>query len=314
MISDALTLFFETRSLDGNSGVPIYTALQRQILNFIETHSDTTEFPSERELAQLLKINRRTLHKAIEPLIADGTLIRTRKKTLINRNNNPDHQTGVHGAYPEYSAGMTRKIRLLLNNSNENELDFWQKTAKKFGQLFPMFQLEINIPGQNTGNYLQIFEQGEFDLAIMPTYINWKNTFSDQLLPVKESYLKLFDSPDFLSGSWTASVPELRKYAIPWSLSFQILEWNRTPEELFALSMDDLLAKCTGKLPEKMSLFPGYYELSRDLGVPETFTEDIIMSHCNKLLDRFDLASKNDAVFQIRNPDNDTLITRNNYS
>lgn len=315
MISDELTLFFETRTLDGNSSIPIYTELQKQLLHFIETHSNTTEFPSERELAELLKINRRTLHKAIEPLIANGTLIRTRKKTLINRNNKSDHQNGIHGIHQEYSAGMNRKIRLLLLNAAEEERNFWKETAEKFEQLFPMLQLQIDIPGQNIDNYLQKFERGEFDLAVMPTYINWKNSFSDQLLPVKESYLKLFDSPEFLSGSWTASVPELRQYAIPWSLSFQILEWNsRVPEELFALSMDDLLTESAGKLPEKMSLFPGYYELSRDLGVPETFTEEIIMSHCNKLLDRFDLASKSDTVFQMQNPGSDTLITRNNYS
>ena len=109
MISDELTLFFETRTLDGNSSIPIYTELQKQLLHFIETHSNTTEFPSERELAELLKINRRTLHKAIEPLIANGTLIRTRKKTLINRNNKSDHQNGIHGIHQEYSAGMNRK-------------------------------------------------------------------------------------------------------------------------------------------------------------------------------------------------------------
>ena len=314
MISDELTLFFETRTLDGNSSVPIYTELQKQLLHFIETHSETTEFPSERELAELLKINRRTLHKAIEPLIADGTLIRTRKKTLIIRKNKTDHQIGAYGAHQNYSAGMNRKIRLLLLNTAGDELNFWQETAEKFGELFPMLQLQIDIPGQNTGNYQQKLEQGEFDLAVMPTYINWKNTFTDHLLPVKDSYLKLFDSPEFLSGSWTASAPELRKYAIPWSLSFQIQEWNRVPEELFALDLDALLAACPGKLPEKMSLFPGYYELSRDLGVPETFTQDIIIKHCSKLLDRFDLASENDTVFQMRNPGNDALISRNSFS
>ena len=314
MISDELTLFFETRTLDGNSSVPIYTELQKQLLHFIETHSNTTEFPSERELAELLKINRRTLHKAIEPLIADGTLIRTRKKTLINRKNKTNHQIGVCGVHQNYSAGMNRKIRLLLLNTAGDELNFWQETAEKFGELFPMLQLQIDIPGQNTGNYQQKLEQGEFDLAVMPTYINWKNTFTDHLLPVKDSYLKLFDSPEFLSGSWTASAPELRKYAIPWSLSFQIQEWNRAPEELFALDVDALLAACPGKLPEKMSLFPGYYDLSRDLGVPETFTQDIIIKHCSKLLDRFDLASKNDTVFQMRNPGNDALISRNSFS
>ena len=138
MISDELTLFFESRPLDGNADIPMYNELQNRILDFIRTHSDTKEFPSEREFAALLKINRRTLHKAIEPLIADGTLIRTRKKTLINRTKETNLKIGASGIQSKQTDKMKQQLRFLVQMTSPDELSFWKMVVKKFEELFPL--------------------------------------------------------------------------------------------------------------------------------------------------------------------------------
>ena len=249
MISDELTLFFESRPLDGNADIPMYNELQNRILDFIRTHSDTKEFPSEREFAALLKINRRTLHKAIEPLIADGTLIRTRKKTLINRTKETNLKTGASGIQSKQTDKMKQQLRFLVQMTSPDELSFWKMVVKKFEELFPTIQLHIETPvgADPKSEYIARLESGMFDLTELPTYINWKDAFTNHLLPVKESYLKLFDTDDFLSGKWTSSVPELRQFAIPWSLSFQIMEWDTDPAKLQDLGRDIVAKEAESK-------------------------------------------------------------------
>ena len=321
MISDELTLFFESRPLDGNADIPIYNELQNRILDFIRTHSDTKEFPSEREFAALLKINRRTLHKAIEPLIADGTLIRTRKKTLINRTKETNLKIGASGVQSKQTDKMKQQLRFLVQMTSPDELSFWKMVVKKFEELFPTIQLHIETPvgADPKSEYIARLESGMFDLTELPTYINWKDAFTNHLLPVKESYLKLFDTDDFLSGKWTSSVPELRQFAIPWSLSFQIMEWDTDPAKLQDIPLCDMTVdELLNILPEKISkdntLFSGYYDLCRDLGVPETFSQKIITKHCKKLLDRFDLAKKNPALLHVRQPEKPPVVSRNYFS
>ena len=60
-------------------GIHFYKQLRDKIREFIETHTDNTPFPAERDLSNLFGLNRRTVRKAIEPFVNEGLLVRNSK-------------------------------------------------------------------------------------------------------------------------------------------------------------------------------------------------------------------------------------------
>ena len=124
-------------SLDSNLEKPAYKQLEENLAAFIKNAADNTPIPSEREVSAILKINRRTLRKAIDPFVKSGLLSRGIKGTVVKKRNLrslPADDSMVHpfnfGAAPFFCPGKTIRFALYENMHIQKEL--WNSLAEIF--------------------------------------------------------------------------------------------------------------------------------------------------------------------------------------
>ena len=282
---------------------PLYLILRHQFHYWILKSEHNMRFPSERELAAEIKVNRRTIRKALEPFLESGRLVRRGKETYVNHkkaeNNTP------RGAYNKVTGSMNKSMTLLLPETKPDQINFWNSLIEKFNQLVPTVHLKAqycnNFESIDT-SYWDYFQSGNFDLAVMPTPISQKKSYLDQLMPVKPSWKKLFHSDEFLSGMLNETLPLQNEYAYTYMFTFQRVQWLKQFHLFDGVSagnmpMEEMLRKVNQFLPEKYPVFNLYYDICRDLGVPVDFTPEIIREHCNIVFDRLELVKERKKVF-----------------
>ena len=116
------------------SGVPVYKQLEQNIANFINTSPDQTYFPSEREIARILNIHRKTVSRALTSFFESGRLKSTGKGSFTCRDT---AQPEVHELnfmtfplpHPE-----RRKIRILSYENLPPMMEAWDKIIAAFEQ------------------------------------------------------------------------------------------------------------------------------------------------------------------------------------
>lgn len=114
--------------LDFNSGTPIYRQIEEHIAGFIKNAANNTPLPPEREVAAALKINRRTLRRAIDPFVKSGLLSRGIKGTVVKKFQEelPSADSRVHpfnfSAAPFLCPGKTVRLALYENMPLQRQL------------------------------------------------------------------------------------------------------------------------------------------------------------------------------------------------
>lgn len=294
--------------LEADSETPLYLRIQRAIEAFIEDSEHNAPFPSERELTQLLQVNRRTLHKAVEPFVKSKQLRRVKNDTFVNK------ASGACGASPLKTipeAHPKKTLTLLCDETLPFQTVFWKSVADSFNLLFPSVELHVkyfshDFPQTDRSSivhqYLEEFVCGGFDLIHLPVSYLW-TTEVTKALASKSSLTKLISSNEFLCSELASTAPGLFLQAVPYAFNFQLYAWNERflhlgGRDVRKLPFEETLRLAKKELPEDTSILPLYYDLSRDLGVPLEFTPEIIREHCGIILDRIDLLKDRKNVFQ----------------
>lgn len=124
-------------AVDFDSEKPAYRQLEENLAAFIKNAADNTPIPSEREVSALLKINRRTLRKAIDPFVKSGLLSRGIKGTIVKKRNLRSLSAGdsmVHpfnfGTAPFFCPGKT--IRFALYENMRIQKGLWNSLVETF--------------------------------------------------------------------------------------------------------------------------------------------------------------------------------------
>lgn len=294
--------------LEMDSDMPLYQRLSRAIESFIEKNEHNTPFPSERELTQLLQVNRRTLHKAVEPFVKSKQLRRVKNDTFVNKEGGACHE---YASETLLQAHPKKRLTLLCDETFPFQTVFWKTVSESFNLLFPSVELNVKYfpyePSLGDRNafvqkYLEEFVRGGIDLIHLPVSYLWSMDVTE-MIASKGSLTKLLSSDEFLCSELASTVPGLLLQGVPYAFNFQLHFWNRRFLNLGGVDVrkipfEDALRLGVEKLPPDISILPLYYDLSRDLGVPREFTPEIIREQVQIILDRVDLVKNRENVFQ----------------
>ncbi|OQA82109.1 MAG: hypothetical protein BWY31_03415 [Lentisphaerae bacterium ADurb.Bin242] len=294
--------------LEADSETPLYLRIQRAIEAYIEANEHNAPFPSERELTQLLQVNRRTLHKAVEPFVKSKQLRRVKNDTFVNKSSGA---CGAPPVKPLLEAHPKTRLTLLCDENLPFQVTFWKTVTDSFNLLFPSVELQVkyfshdSLPldrGSLVHRYLEEFVRGGFDLIHLPVSYLW-NMDITEVIASKSSLAKLVSSDEFICSELASTAPGLLLQAVPYAFNFQLYAWNERfmhlgGRDVRKLPFEETLRLAVKELTEDISILPLYYDLSRDLGVPLEFTPEIIREHCGIILDRIDLVKDRKNVFQ----------------
>jgi DNA-binding transcriptional regulator YhcF (GntR family)/ABC-type glycerol-3-phosphate transport system substrate-binding protein len=290
--------------IKAGNGIPLYVQLQEGFRILLGELPDNSLLPSERELADELKINRRTLRKALEPFITERRLLRSQRGTVVHhqpRATAPQqeaHPFTLDVASPPVFWGKS-VLRIMLYESLPFQKKFWEETIELFNRQNSDIKLESfsapAISRDMTESYWLEFEKENFDLVHLPVSYRWKANISNFLAEIPRDLQDYTASPEFASGVFGQTAPDLLRYSVPFAFAPRVYCWNRRLVETLGLdvhhmSLEDILEKA-GKLPDETATMSDFYDLCLDLAVPERFTVREIKEQLKIILKRLHLAS-----------------------
>lgn len=283
----------------------LYLQIRKGLVAWIHDGEQGEELLSERELSTLLGVNRRTLRQALEPLLESGALVRKGYKTFIN------HKIGTYSndkSAPIFQIDHSkRQIKILLFKEHPLQMQFWTQLIGKFNTLLPAHEL---VPFfavcdyTDDCEYWDVIEKEAFDIAVLPVSYRWKKGIEEHLQPLKPAVKAHLLSDEFLINILTETSPSLRDYTYPYLFTFPIAQYLKPYHILNGthvkeLPFEEILSGVIKIFPEDIPLFNIYYDLCRGLGIPRDFSREIILEHCNRILDRFDLIRSRKNVFAV---------------
>ncbi len=294
--------------LEADSEMPLYQRLSLAIESYIEKNEHNAPFPSERELTQLLQVNRRTLHKAVEPFVKSKQLRRVKNDTFVNKGGGACDDAASKSLL---AVSPKKTLTLLCDENMPFQTVFWKTVSESFNLLFPSVELNVRYftydPAQGDRasfqkQYLDAFVREGIDLIHLPVSYLWSMDITE-VIASKSSLTKLISSDEFLCSELASTVPGLLLQGVPYAFNFQLYLWNRRFLNLGGcdvrkMPFEDTLRLAVEKLPKGISILPLYFDLSRDLGVPVEFTPEIIREQVHVILDRIDLVKGRENMFQ----------------
>ena len=292
--------YFEISS---GSEEALYLQIRKGFVAWIHDNDQGFEFPSERELAIFLDVNRRTLRQALMPLFQSGVLARKGYKMFIN------HKIGtctnLQNSFLLSDSGTKHILKFLLLDGMPSHAEFWNQVIGEFNRQSPVYELSpVGFYGNAAGNpdYWKNIEQETFDLAVLPVSYRWKKGVEEHLLPVRESMKEYFHSEEFLTGDLTGTSSLLRDYAYPYLFTFQTAKYCKPYHVLSGthvreLSFEEVLKRAVKEVPPEIPLFNIYYDICRDLGALKDITPETVRNHCEIILKRLDILKGRENVF-----------------
>ena len=328
METKKISAYFECLNEDD---APLYLSLRKGMEAMIADMEDGALFPSERELAELLNVNRRTLRKALEPILAKGILKRRRHETFVGKSaaaRNGAHKEGHDGAFggtslhpfTEIAVTQKRTMRILLYEMLPFQQRFWQEMIDGFNRISPEVELEaVYPPGAPTEkyglgrSYWDAFFRGGFDLAHVPVAYACPPEMEALCRTVDPVLREQECGASFLSGVIAASIPGFLDTRIPFAFNFILNNWNRTYFPLCGCaddaSFEEKLAAGVKTLPPDVCLMHEYYNLCADLGVLEDFSRERIQQQCRIILNRLELLRGRGNPFRNNHPAKPSLMS-----
>ncbi len=283
-------------------GTPLYLQLQQAVREMIAELPDNSLFPSERELAEELKINRRTLRKALEPFIAEGRLLRSQRGTIVHHPRLPaaTHEGKIHPFTMAIAAPTfwpKTKLRIMLYESLPFQQKFWQEIIELFNLKNPRLELESFYPqplfDDPEESYWQEFAKENFDFVHLPVSYRWKANIGNMLAEIPAELRQYEATEGFATTTFAQTVPNLLQYGFPFAFSPRIYCWNRRYVDYLKLdihnqSIEEILERGQA-LPDDVATAATFYDLCLDLAVPERFTPEEIQEQLKIILKRLRL-------------------------
>jgi hypothetical protein len=304
------------RNITYGEGKPLYKQLKERVASFIDDSPNGTPFPSERQLAAALQLNRRTIRKALASFVESEQLCRGPKGTVINKEDVIiDLPTqNIHPFTLGQSSTMflfKHEVKLLLYETMPHQIEFWTSVIDEFNH--SQHEFKVNAAWPQAGRdaitgFWDEFQSGNYDLVHLPVRYLWPEYVAKTLQRIPDSLREsLTDKKNFRSALFCESMPGMLEVAIPYCSSFSFISWNKKYLEMMgvndfadfsALSFNDKLKIALARLPEDVYLAHRFFDLVRDIGLPKSLTPGIVSEHCRVAVKRaLMLPSRLGAIF-----------------
>lgn len=321
--------------ITAEKGKPLYQQVEERIAGFIEDNPNNTPFPPERQLADALQLNRRTIRKAILPFVENNQLQRGPKGTVTNKEN-ISVDLSAQNMHP-FTLGLSKpihfskyKLKLLLYETMPYQIKFWKSVIEKFNDSQDEFKVEAAWPKPNgdlIANFWHEFQSGNYDLVHLPVSYQWPEYVYQNLLRVPKSLREsLTNKENFRSVQFCESVPEMLEVAIPFCFSFSYMSWDKKYlnamgvtdfNDFSSLSFEEKFKMMIDNLPEDIFLSHGFYDLVHDLGLPKALTHSVIDEHYRIAVRRaLMLRKRHGVVFPqtTKHKNNDKILMQHDFS
>ena len=222
-----LTKYFRNLKLDGKA--PIYQQMRELIKVLVEQFPDGAAFPSDRELSELLGINRRTIGKAFEPFVKQGTILRNNKGTVTYKNTGDD--SGIHPFVFDKMRISSQKehLKFTLYENYPVQKAFWTSTVESFnrqhtGACVDLDWLPVNI--SDAAGYAEYFIAMGTDIVQIPSLLDDARIIKKCLDPLPGDLTADACSDKYWIKTLLTSVNEKIDCALPVSFAFPVFVWN----------------------------------------------------------------------------------------
>ncbi len=217
--------------LDAKSPVPIYKQLEERAGRCIDSLPDNTLFPSDRELAAFLKLNRRTVTKALSPLIDSKRLNRTARGTFVHKRKSFS-LADIHPLNFAMNAPIFSKktMKLLLYENMPHQVEFWEKTVSEFNDSSENCTVKLEwMPSLSPFSYekaIHYLADSDSDLMQLPVTRIWNEKTASMFAPPPAGIRSLFDDPAYRIADTCSTYPEMLSCSVPFAAGFRILTCN----------------------------------------------------------------------------------------
>ena len=281
--------------LDPGDGRTLHEILHEGAGRLIADLPDQAEFPSERRLAETLKVHRNTLRGALEPYIRSGRLKRNRRRTLVHHGSDgrsyaPEdeipHPLQLRGLVPN-PAMHTRPVtvRTVIYETHPAQKQFWQEAISSFEQAHPAVRIDLKTTGcLSFDSYRAMIREDVPDLFQLPVpFSEHVSSFRPLLGEVPED---LFPEALFFR-TFYEEIPQSDLRCLcplafpPWLdlVNLELAQRHRIDLDEFASGKGLFsFASCAERLPRDLHLSLHFGALINTLGLPVSCTEDSIRS------------------------------------
>lgn len=277
------------RDLDPGDGRTLHEILHEGAGKLIADLPDQAEFPSERSLADTLKVHRNTIRGALEPYIKSGLLKRNKRRTLVNRPGKTGdsfsadamlHPLQLRGFAMSYAPPAPVTIKFVNYETMPSQRRFWQETVFEFEKQNPHIKVESEVPECfDFASYRKKIQEEKPDLFQLPApYCVFSREYLSLLAEMPED---IFNAKDFFLEFYEDAPLHLKNICpvtfAPW-LDFVNLELA----ERYQIDLNEFaagqglfsFASAGSHLPETIKLTSHYGALINSLGFPGSFMKE----------------------------------------
>lgn len=283
-------------NLDPGDGRTLNQILTEGAGKLIGDLPDNAEFPSERSLAETLKVHRNTIRRALEPYIRSGALKRNKRRTLVSRESAlPAPGMQIHPLQLQAflkSVPPVRKTELQVYHYENmpEQKRFWQETAQAFERKNPGISIQFRTPSDHCldfGTYMSALKSEKPDMIQLPPS---ESVIFRDYAPLLEEIPKTFLSAGDYRMEFFERTPEIPSRFCPVGFSYWTDFFNRSLLEQYRISPPDFskpseiaaFASAANRLPEPLALSLHIYSLLTPLGMPKTITYETIRNNAKE--------------------------------
>ncbi len=218
--------------LDAKSPVPIYKQLEERAVRCIDSLPDNSLFPSDRELAAFLKLNRRTVTKALSSLIDSKRLNRTARGTFVHKRKSFS-LADIHPLNFAMNMPISSKktLRVLLYENMPRQIAFWNEVAEEFNDSAENCTVKLEwMPSLSPFSYtkaIHYLAESDNDLMQLPVTRIWNEKTASMFASPPSGIRALFDNPAYRISQICSTYPEMLSCSVPFAAGFRILTCNR---------------------------------------------------------------------------------------
>lgn len=220
--NDIVKLF----AVDHGAAETLLSQLKRRFSEFIQNSSVGTRIPSERKLAEVLKVSRVTVRNAMRDFFESGAIIQNgRRGTYVFQKPSviiPDdiHPMAIDGGMP----ARTCVLKLLLYENIPFQKVFWESAVADFNRSYSGAQVEISwlqrdISGHNMNSYVM---KNHFDVV----QANITHNIQEITLETSMEMRTTLQSSDFYLDLYYGDTNSLLKSVIPIHQVASMTFWN----------------------------------------------------------------------------------------
>lgn len=198
-------------SVDNESSEPLYLQIEQVIRDWIDQADIGDRLPPELDIAKIAKVSRKTVRKAIEGFIKDGTFSRrARIGTVLEKKPVLQMET-LHPLEDGFAIQTTKTLKMVLFSSSRYRRDFWQELVTGYNRRNRNIEIQIEWTPETVASaesYLEFVREVGADLVFLSDYLFNHFQKNNSLLDISSQIVDKLSADDYYLNTFFADSSE----------------------------------------------------------------------------------------------------------